>query len=131
GNPVQPTGGFFALSLYRFGFGGSSASAASTHRGPDTEESLGTQGQTLQQQMYELQSLKDTLAEWDARAEEQLRRMEEMSRQMTTFYDPLRLGSSAAVGGSGSSTAPPLPPRPPPRQPDHPPVDDDDDYKDA
>ncbi|MED6131238.1 hypothetical protein PIB30_007928 [Stylosanthes scabra] len=72
----------------------------------------------------------DTLAQKDARAEEHLRRMEEMQRHMATFYDPLRLGVSATTGGSSSSTAPPLPPRPPLQQQDHD-DDDDEDYEDA
>ncbi|MED6157787.1 hypothetical protein PIB30_026599 [Stylosanthes scabra] len=46
----------------------------------------------------EVRSLKDTLDERDARAEEHLRRMEEMSRQIAAFYNPLRPGSSATVG---------------------------------
>ncbi|MED6203816.1 hypothetical protein PIB30_003107 [Stylosanthes scabra] len=96
-----------------FGFGGSSASAASTHTGPDAVEVV------------------DLREQRDALAEEQLRRMEEMSQQMAAFYDQLRPGSNAAAGGSGSSTANPLPLRPPPRQLDHPPVDDDHDYEDA
>ncbi|MED6226225.1 hypothetical protein PIB30_101467 [Stylosanthes scabra] len=57
--------------------------------------------------------LKETLTQRDVWAEEHLRRMEEMQRQMAAFYNPLRPGSSIAVGGSGSSTAPPLPPRSP------------------
>ncbi|MED6143468.1 hypothetical protein PIB30_006420 [Stylosanthes scabra] len=84
----------------------------------------------LQQHIDEVRSLKDTLAERDARVGEHLWRMAEMQRQMATFYNPLRPGSSATTGGSGSSTAPPLPPRPPPQHPDHE-DDDDDDYEDA
>ncbi|MED6142747.1 hypothetical protein PIB30_000309 [Stylosanthes scabra] len=94
-------------------------------------ESLETQGQVLQQHIDEIRSLKDILAERDARAEEHLRCMEEMSRQMAAIHNPLRPGNSATVGNSGSSTTPPLSPRPPLRQPDHLPVDDDDDYEDA
>ncbi|MED6167760.1 hypothetical protein PIB30_005725 [Stylosanthes scabra] len=142
-NRVYGVGGFFASSLHRFGFGGSFAFAASTFTDPDATkvvdlreqvqnltQSLETQGQ--QQHIDKVRSLKDTLAERDARAEEHLRRLEEMSRQVAAFYNPLRPGScSATVGSSGSSTALPLPPRPPPCQPDHPPPDDDDDYEDA
>ncbi|MED6151373.1 hypothetical protein PIB30_081907, partial [Stylosanthes scabra] len=85
----------------------------------------------LQQHIDEVRTLKDTLAERDARAEEHLKRMEEMQRQMAAFYDPLRPGSSATAGGSSSSTAPPLPPCPPPRHPAPEDDDDDDDYEDA
>ncbi|MED6164032.1 hypothetical protein PIB30_085740 [Stylosanthes scabra] len=91
-------------------------------------QSLETRGHMLQQQIDEVRSLRDTLAERYARAEEHLRRMEEMRRQMAAFYNPLHLESSATAGGS--STAPPLPPRPPPQHP-HPEDDDDDDYEDA
>ncbi|MED6207208.1 hypothetical protein PIB30_033713 [Stylosanthes scabra] len=57
--------------------------------------------------------------------------MEEMSRMMAAFYDPLRPGSSATAGGLASSTTPPLPPHPPPQHP-HPEGDYyDDDYEDA
>ncbi|MED6193090.1 hypothetical protein PIB30_015743 [Stylosanthes scabra] len=85
----------------------------------------------LQQQIEEVRSLKSTLTEKDARAEDHLRRVEEMSRMMASFYDPLRPRSSATAGGVASSTAPPLPPRPPPRH--RPPEgdDDDDNYEDA
>ncbi|MED6212711.1 hypothetical protein PIB30_086237, partial [Stylosanthes scabra] len=136
--------GFFASSLRRSGYGGSSASASSTHTGPAAPEvvdlreqvqnlsqSLQTQGHMLQQHIDEVRTLKDTLAERDARAEEHLRRMEEMQFQMAAFYDPLRPGSSAVAGGSGSSAAPPLPPRPPPRHPAPKDSDDDYDYEDA
>ncbi|MED6160659.1 hypothetical protein PIB30_053519 [Stylosanthes scabra] len=133
-NRVYGAGGFFASSLCRSGFGGSSTSASSTHTGsavPEVQnlsQSLQTQGHMLQQHIDEVRTLKDTLAERDARAEEHLKRMEEMQRQMAAFYDPLRPGSSATAGGSGPSTAPPLPPRPPPQ---HPTPEDDDDYKDV
>ncbi|MED6188298.1 hypothetical protein PIB30_084643 [Stylosanthes scabra] len=143
-NRVYGADGFFASSLRRSGYGGSSASSSSTHTGPAAPEvvdlreqvqnlsqSLQTQGHMLQQHIDEVRTLKDTLAERDARAEEHLKRMEEMQRQMVAFYDPLRPGSSAAVGGSGSSTAPPLPPRSPPRHPAPEDGDDDDDYEDA
>ncbi|MED6126022.1 hypothetical protein PIB30_074375 [Stylosanthes scabra] len=137
-NRVYGAGGFFTSSLRRSGYGGSSASASSTHTGPAApevvdlrEQSLQTQGHMLQQHIDELRTLKDTLAERDARAEEHLRRMEEMQRQMAAFYNPLRPGSSAAAGGSGSSTAPPLPPRPLPRHPAPEDGNDDDDYEDA
>ncbi|MED6221189.1 hypothetical protein PIB30_052084 [Stylosanthes scabra] len=147
-NRVYEASGFFASSLCRSGYGGSSGSATSSHAGSADEEvvnlreqvqnltqSLYSQGVVLQQQIDEVRSLKENLAETDARAEEQIRRLEEMQRQMVAYYDPLRVASStAAVGGSGgSSTAPPpLPPRPPPpAQPDHGPADDDDDYEDA
>ncbi|MED6115441.1 hypothetical protein PIB30_090632 [Stylosanthes scabra] len=143
-NQVYGAGGFFASSLHRSGYGGSSASATITHTGPaalevvdlreqvqNLKQSLETQRQVLQQHIDEVQSLKDTLAERDARTEEHLRRMEEMQRQMAAFYNSPRPGSNTAVGGSGSSTAPPLPTRPPRQQPDHPPADDDDDYEDA
>ncbi|MED6113417.1 hypothetical protein PIB30_070597 [Stylosanthes scabra] len=76
-------------------------------------ESLETQGHMLQQQINKVWSLKDTLAERDAQAEEHLQCMEEMQRQMAPFYNPLRPGSSATAGGS--TIAPPLPPRPPPQ----------------
>ncbi|MED6172263.1 hypothetical protein PIB30_048438 [Stylosanthes scabra] len=151
-NRVYGAGGFFASSLRRSGYGGSSASATSSHTGPaDAEvvdlreqvqnltQSLHSQGEVLQQQIDEVRSLKETLAQRDAWADEQIRRLEEMQRQMAAYYDPLRAASSTpAVGGSGgSSTAPPsLPPRPPPPPPppaqlDHGPADDDDDYEDA
>ncbi|MED6136443.1 hypothetical protein PIB30_056175 [Stylosanthes scabra] len=143
-NRVYGAGGFFASSLRRSGYGGSFASASSTHTSPAAPEvvdlqeqvqnlsqSLQTQGHMLQQHIDKVRTLKDTLAERDARAEEHLRRMEEMQRQMAAFYDPLRPGSSAAAGGSGSSTAPPLPPCPPPRHPAPEDGDDDDDYEDA
>ncbi|MED6206894.1 hypothetical protein PIB30_030895 [Stylosanthes scabra] len=143
-NRVYGAGGFFASSLRRSGYGGSSASASSTHTGPAAPEvvdlreqvqnlsqSLQTQGHMLQQHIDEVRTLKDTLAERDARAEEHLWGMEEMQRQIAAFYDPLRPGRSAAAGGSGSSTAPPLPPRPPPRHPAPEDSDDDDDYEDA
>ncbi|MED6221747.1 hypothetical protein PIB30_057717 [Stylosanthes scabra] len=88
-------------------------------------------GHMLQQQIEEVRSLKSTLAEKDARAKEHLPRMEEMSRMMAAFYDPLRPGSNATAGGVASSIAPPLPPRPPPRHPPPEGGDDDDDYEDA
>ncbi|MED6220757.1 hypothetical protein PIB30_047956 [Stylosanthes scabra] len=94
-------------------------------------QSLETQGHMLQQHIDEVQTLKDTLAERDARAEEHLKRMDEMQRQMAAFYDPLHPGRSATAGGSGSSIAPPLPPRPPPRHPASEDDDEDDDYEDA
>ncbi|MED6207598.1 hypothetical protein PIB30_037205 [Stylosanthes scabra] len=115
-NRVYGASEFFASSLRRSGYGSSSA----------------LHPVLTQQHIDEVRSLKSTLAEKDARAEEYLRRMEEMSRTMAAFYDPMRPGSSATVGGLGSSTAPPLPPRPPPQHP-HPEGDDkdDDDYEDA
>ncbi|MED6171669.1 hypothetical protein PIB30_042915 [Stylosanthes scabra] len=149
----------------RSGYGGFSASATCSQASPADAEvvdlreqvqnlthSLQTQGEALQQQIHEVRSLRETLADRavqadevcslketlavrDVRAEEQLRRLEEMRRQMAAYYDPLRPASSiTARGGSGgSSTAPPLPPCPPPpaAQPDQGPADDDDDYEDA
>ncbi|MED6127658.1 hypothetical protein PIB30_090083 [Stylosanthes scabra] len=148
-NRVYGAGGFFASSLHRSGYGGSSASATSSHTGPaDAEvvnlrkqvqnltQSLHSQGEVLQQQTDEVRSLKETLAERDAWADEQIRRLKEMQRQMAAYYDPLCAASSTtAVGGSSSSSTapPPLQPRPPPppAQPDHGPADDDNDYEDA
>ncbi|MED6174439.1 hypothetical protein PIB30_068966 [Stylosanthes scabra] len=135
-NRVYGAGGFFASSLCRSGYGGSSASASSTHTGPAALETCRSRSKTFRRAcrlrlIDEVRTLKDTLAERDARAEEHLKRMEEMQRQMAAFYDPLRPGSSAAAGGSGSSTAPPLPPHPPPRHPAPEDGDDDDDYEDA
>ncbi|MED6198363.1 hypothetical protein PIB30_065672 [Stylosanthes scabra] len=69
-NRVYRAGGFFASSLRRSGYGGSSASASSTHTGPADPEVV-------------------DLREQDAWAEEHLKCMEEMQRQMATFYDPL------------------------------------------
>ncbi|MED6161576.1 hypothetical protein PIB30_062069 [Stylosanthes scabra] len=82
-NRVYGAGGFFTLSLRRFSYGGSSASATSSHTGPaDAEvvdlreqvqnlmQSLYSQGEVLQQQIGEVRSLKETLAERDARADE-------------------------------------------------------------
>ncbi|MED6108931.1 hypothetical protein PIB30_028913 [Stylosanthes scabra] len=109
-NRVYEAGGFFASSLCKSGYEGSSASATSTHQGPGAPEHIN-----------EVRSLKDTLAEKDARAEDHLRCVEEMQRQMAAFCNPLR---------PESSTTPPLPPRPPPQHPDHD-DDDDDGYKDA
>ncbi|MED6146419.1 hypothetical protein PIB30_034333 [Stylosanthes scabra] len=144
-NRVYGAGGFFASSLRRSGYAGSSASASSCHTGPPAPEvvdlreqvqnltqSLQSQGDLLQQQIDEVKSLKSTLAEKDARAEELLRRMEEMSCMMAAYYGPLRPGSSGSAAGLDFTTAPPLPPRPPPRH-SHPPEgdDDDDDYEDA
>ncbi|MED6108858.1 hypothetical protein PIB30_028178 [Stylosanthes scabra] len=132
-NRVYGSGGFFASSLHRSGYGGSSASATCSQAGPADVEVV-----DLREQADEVCSLKETLAARDARAEEQLRRLEEIQRQMAAYYDPLRPASSiTARGGSGgSSTAPPLPPRPPPpppplAQPDQGLADDDDDYEDA
>ncbi|MED6121835.1 hypothetical protein PIB30_033851 [Stylosanthes scabra] len=108
-NQVYRAGGFFASSLRRSGYAGSSASASSSHTGPA-------------QQIDEVKTLRDTLAQMaqrDERTEEYLRRMEEMQRQMAAFYNPLRPGASATISGSGTSTAPPLPARPPPQQPNH------------
>ncbi|MED6227068.1 hypothetical protein PIB30_109775, partial [Stylosanthes scabra] len=136
-NRVYGAEGFFASSLRRSDYEGSSASASSVHTAPPAPEvvdlreqvqnltqSLQSQGDLLQQQIEEVKSLKSTLAEKDARAEEHLRRMEEMSRMMAAYYAPLRPGTS---GGSAN----PLPPRPP-QPPSHPPEgDDDDDYEDA
>ncbi|MED6149240.1 hypothetical protein PIB30_060523 [Stylosanthes scabra] len=81
-NRVYRAGGFFASSLRTSGYGGSSASATSTHTGPATSkvvdlreqvqnstQSLETQGQVLQQYIDEVRSLNDTLAERDAWAE--------------------------------------------------------------
>ncbi|MED6206276.1 hypothetical protein PIB30_025158 [Stylosanthes scabra] len=163
-NRVYGASGFFASSLHRSGYEGSSASATCSQVSPTDAEvvdlreqvqnlthSPQTQGEALQQQIDEVRSLRETLADRaaqadevrslkktlaarDARAEEQLLRLEEMQRQMATYYDPLRPASSiTARGGSGgSSTTPPLPPRPPPpAQPDQGPADDDDDYEDA
>ncbi|MED6172330.1 hypothetical protein PIB30_049119 [Stylosanthes scabra] len=152
-NRVYGAGAFFASSLRRSGYAGSSASASSSHTGPADPEvvdlreqvqnltqSLESQGHILQQQIDEVKTLRDTLAQMaqrDERTEEHLRRMEEMQRQMAAFYNPLRPGASATTGGSGTSTAPPLPPRPPPppppppQQPDHDDDGDDDDYEDA
>ncbi|MED6157135.1 hypothetical protein PIB30_020453 [Stylosanthes scabra] len=149
-NRVYGASGFFASSLQRSGYGGSYASATSSHASPaDAEvvdlrehvqnltQSLHAQGETLQQQIDEVRSLKETLAERDAPSDEQIRRLEEMQRRMAAYYDPLRaMTSHTAVGGSGGSSTgqPPLPPRPsppPPVQPDHGPADDDDDYDDA
>ncbi|MED6169021.1 hypothetical protein PIB30_017387 [Stylosanthes scabra] len=143
-NRVYGAGGFFASSLRRSGYAGSSASASSCHTGPpapkvvdlreqvqNLTQSLQSQGDLLQQQIDEVKSLKSTLAEKDARAEEHLRRMEEMSRMMAAYYGPLRPGTSGgSAAGIDSTTAPPLPPRPPP-PPSHPPEGDDDDYDDA
>ncbi|MED6191702.1 hypothetical protein PIB30_003046 [Stylosanthes scabra] len=143
-NWVYGAGGFFASSLRRSGYAGSSASASSCHTDPPAPEvvdlreqvqnltqSLQSQGDLLQQQIDEVKSLKSTLAEKDARAEEHLRRMEEMSRMMAAYYAPLRPWSSSTAAGSDSTTAPPLPPRPPPRHPHPEGGDDDDDYEDA
>ncbi|MED6223783.1 hypothetical protein PIB30_077477 [Stylosanthes scabra] len=148
-NRVYGAGGFFASSLCRSGYAGSSASASSSHTGPaDLEvvdlreqvqnltQSLESQGHMLQQQIDEVKTLRDTLAQMaqrDERTEEHLRCMEEMQRQMAAFYNPLRPGSSTTTGGSDTSTAPPLPPcpPPPPQQPDHDDDGDDDDYEDA
>ncbi|MED6221372.1 hypothetical protein PIB30_053916 [Stylosanthes scabra] len=142
-NWVYGAGGFFTSSLRRSGYGGSSASASSTHTGPAAPEvvdlreqiqnltqSLETQAHMLQQHIDEVRSLKDTLVKKDVRAEEHLRRMEKMQQQMAAFYDPLHPRSSATADGSGSSTAPPLSPRQQPRHPD-PGDDDDDEYEDA
>ncbi|MED6185075.1 hypothetical protein PIB30_053533 [Stylosanthes scabra] len=118
-NRVYGAGGFFASSLRTSGYGDSSASATGTHTGPVAPEIDG------------VWSLKKTLAKRDARAEEHLRRMEEMQQQMAAFYNPLHPGTSGTVGGSGSSSTLPFPPRPPPYQPDHSPADDDDNYEDA
>ncbi|MED6206508.1 hypothetical protein PIB30_027450 [Stylosanthes scabra] len=134
-NRVYGAGGFFASSLRRSGYAGSSASASSSHTGPADPEVVDLREQ---QQIYEVKTLRDTLAQMaqrDERTEEHLRRMEEMQRQMAAFYNPLRPGSSATTDGFGTSTAPPLPPRPPPppppQQPDHDDDGDDDDYEDA
>ncbi|MED6115402.1 hypothetical protein PIB30_090129 [Stylosanthes scabra] len=81
-----------------------------------------TQEQVMQQQIDEVWSLKETLAQRDARVKESLRHMEEMQRKIAAFYNPLCPGSSTAH--SGSSTAPPLPLRMPGERPDHPPADD-------
>ncbi|MED6112737.1 hypothetical protein PIB30_064381 [Stylosanthes scabra] len=94
-NRVYGAGGFFSSSLCTSGYGGSSTPATSTHIGPASPEVVDLIDQ----------------------AEEHMRRMEEMQRQMAVFYNHLRHGSNATVGGLGSSTAPPLPPRPPPQQP--------------
>ncbi|MED6145183.1 hypothetical protein PIB30_022642 [Stylosanthes scabra] len=129
-NRVYGAGGFFASSLRRSGYADSSASASSCHTDPPAPEvvdlreqvqnltqSLQSQGDLLQQQIDEVKSLKSTLAEKDAWAEEHLRRMEEMSRMMAAYYGPLRPGSSGSGAGLDSMTAPPLPPRPPPQHP--------------
>ncbi|MED6210517.1 hypothetical protein PIB30_064825 [Stylosanthes scabra] len=130
-NRVYGVGGFFGSSLHRSGYGGSSASASSTHTGSSAPEvvDLREQVQNLTQSLET--QWQEALAQRDARVEEHLWRMEEMQRQMAAFYNPLHPGSSTAVGGSGFSTAPPLPPRPPGERPDHPQADDDDDYEDA
>ncbi|MED6208005.1 hypothetical protein PIB30_041012 [Stylosanthes scabra] len=148
-NRVYGAGGFFASSLRTSSYGGSSAYATSSHASlADAEvvdlreqvqnltQSRHSQGEVLQQQIDEVCSLKETLAERDARSDDQIRCLGEMQRQMVAYYDPLRaMSGNTAVGGlGGSSTAPPpLPPRPPPppAQPDHGPTDDDDDYEDA
>ncbi|MED6115511.1 hypothetical protein PIB30_091318, partial [Stylosanthes scabra] len=80
-NRVYVASGFFTSSLRRSGYGGSSASTTSTHTGPTAPKSL-----------------KDSLAEKDAWAEEHLRCTEEMQRQTAAFYNHLRLGSSTIVG---------------------------------
>ncbi|MED6158474.1 hypothetical protein PIB30_033007 [Stylosanthes scabra] len=143
-NRVYGAGGFFASSLRRSGYADSSASASSCHTGPPAPEvvdlreqvqnltqSLQSHGDLLQQQIDEVKSLKSTLAEKDARVEEHLRCMEEMSHMMAAYYGPLRPGSSGSGAGLDSTTAPPLPPRPPPRHPHPEGNDDDDDYEDA
>ncbi|MED6146035.1 hypothetical protein PIB30_030828 [Stylosanthes scabra] len=143
-NRVYGAEGFFASSLRRSGYAVSSASASSCHTGPPAPEvvdlreqvqnltqSLQSQGDLLQQQIDEVKSLKSTLAEKDAREEEHLRRMEEMSRMMAAYYGPLRPENSGSGAGLDSTTAPPLPPRPPPRHPHPEGDDDDDDYEDA
>ncbi|MED6182624.1 hypothetical protein PIB30_030242 [Stylosanthes scabra] len=107
---IQPTLQV-SLGIWNLFFGGSSASATSTHTRPDTKEvvdlreqvqnltqSLQTKGQTLQQHIDELRSLKDTLAERDARAEEQLRCMEEMLRQMAAYTIRHALGPTLLWG---------------------------------
>ncbi|MED6131333.1 hypothetical protein PIB30_008979 [Stylosanthes scabra] len=106
-NRVYGAGGFFASSLRISGYAGSSASASSCHTGPPAPEvvdlreqvqnltqSLQSQGDLLQQQIDEVKSLKSTLVEKDARVEEHLRRMEEMSRMMAAYYGPLPLGAA-------------------------------------
>ncbi|MED6161450.1 hypothetical protein PIB30_060843 [Stylosanthes scabra] len=117
-NQVYGVSGFFATSLRTSSYGGLSASATSTHTGLNASEvvDLREQGQVLQQHIVEVRSLKDILAERDARAEEHLQCIKEMQQHMVAFYNPLHPGSSTTVGGSGSSTAPPLPPRSPPQQ---------------
>ncbi|MED6157493.1 hypothetical protein PIB30_023534 [Stylosanthes scabra] len=120
-NRVYGAGGFFASSLCRSGYAGSSALASSCHTGSPAQEVVDLREQ----------SLKSTLAEKDARTEEHLRRMEEMSRMMAAYYGPLRPGSSGSGAGLDSTTAPPLPPRPLPRHPHPEGDDDDDDYEDA
>ncbi|MED6207870.1 hypothetical protein PIB30_039598 [Stylosanthes scabra] len=109
------------------------------HSADPATQSLESQGHMLQQQIDEVKTLRDTLAQRDKWTEEHLRRMEEMQRQMAAFYNPLRPGVSATTGGSSTSTAPHLPPRPPlppppppPRlQPDHDDDGDDENYEDA
>ncbi|MED6147057.1 hypothetical protein PIB30_040431 [Stylosanthes scabra] len=143
-NRVYGAGGFFASLLRRSSYADSSKSTSSCHTGPPAPEvvdlreqvqnltqSLQSQGDLLQQQIDEVKSLKSTLAEKDAQAEEHLRCMEEMSRMMAAYYGPLRPGSSGSGAGLDSTTAPPLPPRPPPRHPYPEGDDDDDDYEDA
>ncbi|MED6160186.1 hypothetical protein PIB30_048969 [Stylosanthes scabra] len=117
-NRVYGAGGFFVSSLHRSDYGGSSISATSSHASPvDAEvvdlreqvqnltQSLHSQGETLQQQIDEVRSLKETLAERDARADEQIRRLEEMQCQMAAYYDLLRaMSSHTTVGGSGGSS---------------------------
>ncbi|MED6133065.1 hypothetical protein PIB30_024899 [Stylosanthes scabra] len=54
-----------------------------------------SQGHMLQQQIDEVKTLRDTLAQIaqrDERTEEHLRRMEEMQRQVAAFYNPCALG---------------------------------------
>ncbi|MED6139234.1 hypothetical protein PIB30_081903 [Stylosanthes scabra] len=78
-NQFYGASGFFASSLCRSGYGGSSASATSSHAGSANAEvvdlreqvqnlmqSLHSQGEVLQQQIDEVHSLKETLAERDA-----------------------------------------------------------------
>ncbi|MED6132785.1 hypothetical protein PIB30_022098 [Stylosanthes scabra] len=132
-NRIYGAGRFFASSLRRSGYGGPANAEVVDLREQvqNLSQSLENQGHMLQQQIEEVRSLKSTLAEKDARAEDHLRRMEEMSRMMAAFYDPLRPGSSATAGGVASSTAPSLPPRPPPRHPPPEGEDDDNDYEDA
>ncbi|MED6142746.1 hypothetical protein PIB30_000308 [Stylosanthes scabra] len=141
-NRVYGAGGFFASSLDRSGYGGSSAFATCSQAGPADAEvvdlreqvqnlthSLQTQWEALQQQIDEVRSLretladkaaqadevrslKETLAERDARAKEQLQRLEEMQHQMAAYYDPLRPASSITARG-GSGGSSTAPPLPP------------------
>ncbi|MED6139207.1 hypothetical protein PIB30_081710 [Stylosanthes scabra] len=94
------TGGFFVTCLHTSGYGGSSASIANTQTCPAASEAevvdlreqvqnLENQGQVLQQHIYEVRCLKDTLSQKDAWAEEYLLRGASMAH-----------GGDASVDGS-------------------------------